>query len=213
VWDTNGNIWFTVQGGNFVGHLDMATREARLVKAPAVEGSSRGNSSRPYGIVMDSQDRPWIALFNTNLIARVDPGSYELWTYELPEGARPRRLVIDSSDAIWYVDFARGYLGRLNPASGEVQEWPSPGGADSRPYGMAIDAYDRVWYVESGPSPNRFVGFDTRRRGFIGAVDIPSGAGSVRHMNYDSRTQAVWFGTDANTLGRAELPPAPDADS
>jgi virginiamycin B lyase len=213
VWDSEGDIWFTVQGGNFVGHLDTGTREVRLVQAPAVEGSPRGNSSRPYGIVVDSNDRPWIALFNTNLIARVDPNRYRLWTYELPEDARPRRLVIDSSDAIWYVDYARGYLGRLDSASGAVEEWPSPGGAESRPYGMVIDQHDRIWYVETGPSPNSFVGFDTRRREFIAAVDIPSGAGAVRHMDYDPRTQAVWFGTDANTLGRALLPAAPSADS
>ena len=213
VWDRDGDIWFTVQGGNFVGHLDTATRDVRLVQAPTVEGTRRGNSSRPYGIVVDSQDRPWIALFNTNLIARVDPGTYKLWTYELPDGARPRRLVIDSNDAIWYVDYARGYLGRLDPASGEVDEWPSPGGPDSRPYGMAIDQYDRVWYVETGLEPNRFVGFETRRREFIGAVDIPSGAGAVRHMDYDPETSAVWFATDANTLGRAVLPAPGDTDS
>jgi len=28
----------------------------------------------------------------------------------------------------------------------------------------------------------------------------------VRHMFYDSRTNSVWFGTDANTIGRAKLP-------
>lgn len=35
-------------------------------------------------------------------------------------------------------DFGRGSLGRLDTATGAAREWPSPGGARSRPYGIAI---------------------------------------------------------------------------
>jgi virginiamycin B lyase len=45
---------------------------------------------------------------------------------------------------------ARGYLGRLYPKSGLVKEWPSPGGAGSRPYGIAVRPDGSVWYSESG---------------------------------------------------------------
>ena len=90
-------------------------------------------SSRPYGIVMDSQDHPWIALFNTNKIATVDPETFELETFELPENARPRRIAITSDDVLWYGDWTRGTLGRLDPATGEVKEFPLPGGTSSRP--------------------------------------------------------------------------------
>lgn len=205
IHDAEGNLWFTVQGGNFIGHFDKATGESRLIQAPEAEG---GRSSRPYGIKMDSQDRPWVALFNTNLIAMVDTDEMSLVTYELPDGARPRRLVIDSNDIIWYVDYARGYLGRLDPATREVKEWANPGGPRSRPYGVAIDDADRVWYVETGVEPNQFVGFDTKAEEIISVTPIESGGGTVRHMYYDAATNTIWFGTDANTIGRATLPPA-----
>jgi len=107
---------------------------------------------------------------------------------------------------VWYVDYQQGALGRYDPATGDIREWPAPSAADSRPYGMAVDDLDRIWFVETGPSPNRFVGFDTRSETFVAETAIPSGGGSVRHMEYHAATQSVWFGTDTNMLGRASLP-------
>ncbi len=205
VWDAEGDIWFTVQGGNLIGHLDRSTRQVRFVEAPEVTGG-RSSSSRPYGIKMDSKNRPWIAHFNTNLIGMVDPGSFELIGYDLPEGALPRRLVIDSKDRVWYVDYARGKLGLVVEGDGFTEEWDLPAGEDSRPYGVAIDKYDRIWLVETGVQPNRFVGFDTVTERFISTVEVGSGGGTIRHMHYDPDTHTVWFGTDVNTIGRAVLP-------
>lgn len=76
---------------------------------------------------------------------------------------------------------------------------------DSRPYGMAVDETDRIWLVETGIRPNRLVVYDTVRSEFIAGTDIPSGAGSIRHIYYDGERREVWFGTDANTVGRARL--------
>lgn len=207
-WDHDGDIWFSVQQGNFVGHFDPESGDTRLVEMPRVEGrGGQMTSSRPYGIKVDSRARPWIALFNTNAIATVDPQTFEPTIYELPEGVRPRRLVVDSQDRIWYVDYAQGRLGRLIPENGVVEEWPMPGGEDARPYGMAIDSADRIWFVESGLSPNRFVGFEPETEEFFSISELDSGGGTVRHMYYDEATNTVWFGADTNTIGRAVLPP------
>jgi virginiamycin B lyase len=207
VFDSQGDIWFTVQGGNFIGKFWPKTGEIRLVESMRVEASRRGNSSRPYGIVVDSNDRPWIALFNTNHIATVDPETFELETYELPENALPRRIAITSDDILWYGDWTRGTLGRLDPASGDVREFPLPGGAGSRPYGMLADDSDRIWLVETGPEPNNFVGFDPLTEEIFSQVQPESGAGSIRHMYFDPETNSVWFGADSNTIGVAKLPP------
>ncbi len=203
IWDDDGNIWFSVQGGNLVGFLDTDTRAVRLVEAPEVETRGGRGSSRPYGIKMDSANRPWIAHFNSNLIGMVDPASFELILYDLPEGARPRRLVIDSQDRIWYVDYSRGKLGLVVEGEGFLREHDLPAGDQSRPYGVDIDKYDRVWLVETGIQPNRFVGFDTSTEEFVGMLDVPSGGGTIRHTYYDESTDSIWFGTDANTVGRA----------
>jgi virginiamycin B lyase len=200
VFDSQGLIWFTVQHGSMVGRFDPATGAIDLVEVPTA-------NSRPYGIVVDSSDRPWVVEFSGGKVATIDPVTLELREYELPRPeTRPRRLVVTSDGGIWYVDFAGGFLGLLDRDTGAVSEIPLPGGTSSRPYGMIVDRDDRIWLVETGVHPNRFVGYDTRTAEFIGQANIPSGAGSVRHMYYDAGRGEVWFGTDANTLGRARLP-------
>jgi virginiamycin B lyase len=208
IFGEDGNLWFTAQGGNMIGKLWKESGQIRLVDAPQAEGrGGRMSGVRPYGIEVDSEGNPWIALFGTNLIGTVDPETFELKTFELPEGTRPRRLGLTSDDTVWYVDYARGYLGRLDPTSGAVEEFALPGGAESRPYGMAVDGDDRIWLVETGVEPNQFVGFDPELGEFISRVPVESGGGTVRHMYFHEPTNTIWFGADTNTIGRAVLPP------
>jgi virginiamycin B lyase len=70
---------------------------------------------------------------------------------------------------------------------------------------MVRDDEDRVWVVETS-RPNRFVAFDTKTGQFSEETPVPSGGGTVRHMVYDAATKTIWFGTDANTIGKAVVP-------
>jgi virginiamycin B lyase len=168
---------------------------------------SRTERSRPYGIAVDRAGRAWVNLFNTHKIARVDPAGLEIREYELPRpDARTRRIAITRDQLIWYVDYAQGYLGRLDPDTGRVQEWATPGGRESRPYALAADHRDRLWFVETGVEPNRFVGFDPATQAFFQRVAVPSGGGSVRHMSFEPARRQIWFGTDRDTIGRLAVP-------
>ena len=198
--DEKNNIWFTVQGGNFVGKLDIASGNIDLIKM-------KTERSRPYGILVDPEGFPWFNQLGTNQIGRIEPSSLEVQTYKLPdEKARDRRIAHTSDGFIWYTDYARGYLGRLDPKTGQVKEWPAPSAAESRPYGMASDDKDRIWFVETGVKPNQFVGFDPKTETFFSITQIKSGGGAVRNMVFDPKTRSIWFGTDANTIGRARVP-------
>lgn len=200
VFDGRGHIWFTVQGGNFVGRFDMGTGESELIEVPTP-------GARPYGIRVDEAGRPWFTLFGTYKIGTVDPATMELEEIPLPrEDARPRRLAFTPDGTLWYVDYARGYVGRMDPATREFREWRAPGREGARPYGMMTDADGRVWFVETGPDPNRFVGFDPEAEEFFSVTDIPSGGGTVRHMYYHAPADEIWFGADTNTVGRVKLP-------
>ena len=202
IWDRNGDIWFTAQGGNAVGKLTVATGEVRLIKVPTPR-------SRPYGIWLDPSGRPWFVEFGTNKIGTVDPVTFELTEYPLPRAEiRPRRMAITSDGAIWYDDYAPGRIGRLDPRTKQVEEWSLPGGPQSRPYAMTVDDQDRVWVVETGSQPNRFVGFDSRTKQFLAPMPVPGGGGTIRHMVFDPRARVIWFGTDNNTIGSARVPSA-----
>jgi len=199
-WDPAGDIWFTVQGGNFIGKLTVASGAVRLVAVPTA-------NARPYGIIVDPTGRPWIVLFGTNKLATIDPKSFALREIPLPRaGARSRRLARTSDGQVWYVDYAEGYLGAYDPKTDRMREWAMPAETNSRPYAMTVDAKDRLWMVETGMRPNRFVGFDTQTLSFLEPAPIPSGAGTVRHMVYEPKGNAVWFATDVHTVGRARLP-------
>jgi virginiamycin B lyase len=86
-----------------------------------------------------------------------------------------------------------------------MNEWEMPSAENARPYAVTVDDKDRVWLVETGVSPNMFVGFDTNTKEWVASKAVPSGGGSVRYMVFDEATNSIWFGTDTNYIGRAQL--------
>lgn len=199
VFDAKGDIWFTAQNSNAVGHLETKTGKIRLVKT--------GERTRPYGIVINSKGIPWVNLFGTNKIAKLDPATMAVTAYDLPnERSRGRRIAVTSDDVIWYVDYTRGFLGRVNPSNGSIEEFPAPGGPASLPYGMGSDDKDRIWITENGPKGTRLIGFDPKTRQFFGTTPIGKEANNtIRHMYFDKKTGLLWFGTDQGTIGRAQV--------
>ena len=200
IFDGKGNIFFTAQSAGRAGRLNMGTGKIDLITV--------GNGTRPYGIIVDGSGQPWFTLFGTNKLARIDNETLQLHEYTLPEGARPRRIAVGGDGrTIWYVDYARGFLGRLNPATREVKEFASPGGTNARPYAMTSDDRGRIWYVETGSRPNRMVAFDPTREEFV--VNAPVGAegpNTIRHMIYHQPTRSIWYGADANVIGKVSVP-------
>ena len=71
------NIFFTVQGGNMMGRLNIATRKVDLIPSPV-------ERSRPYGIKLAPDGSIWVVLFGTNKLAHIDPDSLELTAIDLP---------------------------------------------------------------------------------------------------------------------------------
>jgi virginiamycin B lyase len=195
------HIWFTVQGGNMIGRLNVKSRAVDLIR-------SRTARSRPYGIKLAPDGSIWAVLFGSNKLAHIDPSTLELVEVELPRaGARPRRLEVLNDGRVWYVDYAKGMLGVYDPAGKSFNEWQIPQGERSRPYGMASDSSGNIWLVASGVQPNVFMGFDPKTESFHSPTEIGSGGGTVRHMHYHEPSGAVWFGTDTNYIGRAIVEP------
>ena len=199
-FDKDGNIWFTAQGGNGIGHFNVTTGESHIIPVPI-------ERARPYGIRMaPDRERPWICFMGSNHLATVDPETYELELIELPQQETiARRLDVTSDGNVWYGSYSTGHIGRYNPVTGEITEWEMPEGSASRPYAALKDHKDRMWFSASGLSPNKLVAFDTKTEEFVASVEIPTGEGSIRHMDYDERTRALWFGTDTGHIGRLVL--------
>ncbi len=201
IFDGKGHIYFTAQAAGQVGRLDMASGTIDLIRVDP--------RSRPYGIVLDALGRPFFCEFGTNKIGMIDPATLAIREFTLPHpDARPRRIALGADGrTIWYVDYSRGTLGRLDPRTGKVTEYPSPSGTQARPYAMTSDDKGRLWYVETGPRPNRLVAFDPAREAFV--VDTPigtDGPNTIRNMVFHRPTRTIWYGADANVLGRITVP-------
>jgi virginiamycin B lyase len=175
-FDHDGILWFTNEQTNYIGRLDPKTGKMTLAKVPTAHAV-------PYGIVILQNNTAFFCEFGTNKLATIDPRTMRIREYTLPAaGARPRRLALAPDGTIYYSDYARGYLGHFDPTSGTLlKEWMSPGGADSKPYGIAIMNDGEVWYSESGVNPNTIVHFDPKSESFS-TKPIPSGGGVVRNM-------------------------------
>ncbi|MEO8192937.1 MAG: lyase [Gemmatimonadales bacterium] len=201
IQDKSGNIWFTAQFSNYVGHVVTSSGQVHVIKPPT-------SDSRPYGIVMDPKNRPWFVEFGTNRIATIDPSTLKVTEYPLPnEKTRPRRIAVTSDGILWYGDYTRGMLGRFDPNTKAVKEWPLPSAAMSLPYAMTSDDRDRIWLVETGVQPNRLVGFDPKSESWFSITPVSKSGGlTIRHMIFNKPTRSIWFGTDANTIGRAAVP-------
>jgi virginiamycin B lyase len=192
-----GIVWFTVQQSNVYGRFDPRTHESKVWTVPT-------NRALPYGMVNAPDGSIWVALFGTNKLGRIDAETGDLREITLPEsGARPRRLVVDETGMVWYSDFARGYLGSYNPKSGAFKEWPSPGGAGSAPYGIAIAPDGRIFYDEA--RSGTVVAFD-RKTSNMETVKIPTPGSIVRNMAVDSTRNRIWLALSGTSrLGKIEL--------
>lgn len=194
VFDGRGGIWFTAQQSNRVGRLDMTTG-AYVLLTP-----HESDRARPYGIVMDEEGHPWVSLFGTDQVIRIHPETHEITRFtKAHETSRSRRLEVTNDGLAWYVDEPHGRLGRIHIDSGEITEYPMPGGDDSRPYAITKDDRGILWISQTGPE-KRLTAFDPRTERFIAVHEVSE---TIRHMMFDAERGAMWFGTDANRIGRA----------
>lgn len=204
IFDKNGIGWFSAQQSQRIGRIDPKTGEIKLWRPP---GEGRTN---PYGVVLDQTNRPYFNLWATNKIATIDPKTLEYKEYVHPdERMRARRIAITSDGQIWFGDY-RGFLNHLDPKTGKFTEYPMPSGPASQPYAHAQDDQDRIWIAETGVTPNKLVAFDTRTRQWVANIPVqsltPQGRNTIRHMTFNRATRELWFGSDAGTIGRINIP-------
>ena len=68
---------------------------------------------------------------------------------------------------------------------------------------MTVDDRGRIWVAETGVQPNKLVAFDPSKKAFTETIVIAAdGPNTIRHMTFDKSTRQIWFGGDANMIGR-----------
>ena len=78
------------------------------------------------------------------------------------------------------------------------------------PYAMTLDDRGQIWVAETGAQPSKLVAFDPVKKLFTESLPIPAdGPNTIRHMTFDKTTRQIWFGGDANMIGRVHVAPVP----
>lgn len=173
-------VWFTAQGSGNLGLLDPESGEVRLI--------GLGNGSRPHGVIVGPDGAAWITDGGLNAIVRVDPVTFEVWTYALPEdrpNANLNTAAFDGDGVLWFTG-QNGIYGRLDPSTAEMQVFDAPRGRG--PYGITATPSGDVYYASLAGSHIARIDTDT---GEATIIEPPAAGQGARRVGSDSQGR-IW---------------------
>ena len=151
---SDGAIWWTGQLANKLGRLDPKTGAIR-------EYTLKTPHTAPHGLTEDSDGNIWFTGNNIGIIGMLDPKTGVTTEYPLPDSqARDTHtLVFDHDGILWFTVQQANRVGRLDPKTGEIK-LVTPPTPKARPYGMAVNSKNVVYFVEFGA--NKIATIDQR---------------------------------------------------
>jgi virginiamycin B lyase len=198
-FDSKGVLWFTVQNANMVGKLDPASGAITLKPVPS-------QNARPTGILVLERGIPMFAEPGAGKIGSILPDNFDVHEFPLPPGTRSRRIAIaPDQNTLYFTDYTGGNLGKLDISIGALVLIPTPGGADSSPYGLTIAPDGTVWYCETGIQPKTIIHFNPGSNTFS-RVPIRFGAGVVHSMSAAPDGRIYFANSEVDKVGGLEVP-------
>lgn len=140
----DGAIWWTGQLANKLGRLDPKT-------GSILEYSLKTPHTGPHGLTEDRDGNIWFTGNHIGAIGKLDPKTGLVTEYKMPDPAvvDTHTLIFDRDGILWFTVQQANRVGRLDPKTGEVKLLTPPT-ARSRPYGMAVNSKNVVFYVAFG---------------------------------------------------------------
>ena len=164
-----------------MGRLDPHT--GQIVEVPL-----EGSGSAPHGVIIGPDRNVWVTDQGANTIVRVDAASYDLQSFEMPDGRAvgPHTPTFDAEGILWFTG-SNGFIGRLDPAVGEVELFEAPRGPG--PYGIDATPDGDVWYVNLAAS---YLARIDRESGESTVYEPPTPGQGARRVWSDS-TGRLWI--------------------
>jgi len=194
----DGAIWWTGQLANKLGRVDPKTGAIR-------EYTLKTPHTAPHGLTEDKDGNIWFTGNNIGIIGKLDPKTGLTTEYPLPDpqARDAHTLVFDHDGILWFTVQQANRVGRLDPKTGEIK-LTTPPTPKARPYGMAVNSKNVVYFVEFGANkvatidnsmtikeyplpdpgarprriaigPDDIVWYTDFARGFLGRLDPASG--------------------------------------
>jgi virginiamycin B lyase len=144
IFDSKGDLWMASLPGGVLSKWDRKTDSIIYWDVPILR-------SRPYGIIVDHNDKVWFGEYHNSGVARFDPETETFTHFQLEDflPTNMRRPGVDSKNHIWIATWGsrgmqEGALYGLNPDTGEVIKRKMDI-AYANPYTVAADEYDNIW--------------------------------------------------------------------
>jgi virginiamycin B lyase len=140
----DGAIWWTGQLANKLGRLDPKTGAMK-------EYDLKTPRTGPHGLTEDKDGNIWFTGNSAALIGKLDPKTGVVTEYPMPtpDAKDPHTLIFDRDGILWFTVQQANMVGRLDPATAEIKLVSSPT-PKSRPYGMALNSKNLVFFVDFG---------------------------------------------------------------
>src|SRR5687767_10618704 len=187
------SLWYTGQGAQTLGRVDMNTGQVREFPLPGRHG--------PHGLVSDRDGNIWYTGNAAALIGKLDPTSGHVTEYKMPDPAArdPHTPIFDSDGILWFTVQGGNFVGKLDPKTGAVTL--KQASARSRPYGIVIMSNGTPVFDLFGT--NRIGTIDPRTMTITEYV-LPEGA-RPRRIEVDQK-DIVWYTDYARGfLGRLDI--------
>jgi virginiamycin B lyase len=135
VVEPNGSVWTTLQGSDKLGRISP-DGQFTAIDVPTRNGGLADLTLGPDGAV-------WFVELRSNKIGRIADGHFTEVDVPTPS-AGLTGLAAAPDGAVWFTELSASKLGRIH--DGHVAEFPLPPGR--RPFGIAVDAANNVWYTD-----------------------------------------------------------------
>ena len=178
---SNGSVWYTAQHSGELGLLDPISGKTQHI--------ALGRGSAPHGVIVGSDDAPWITDGGLNAIVKVDPSTRNVTKYQIPErfgNVNLNTATFDNRGILWFTG-QEGIYGRLDPSTGNMEVYDAPKGQG--PYGISTTPEGEVYYASLAGS---YIGHIDIESGNVTILEPPTQDQGARRVWADS-TNRVWF--------------------
>ncbi len=190
----DGSIWYSGQLANLIGRLDPKTGQFK-------EYPIERPMTAPHGLVEDKDGNVWFTGNFAGLIGKLDPKTGKVTEYPLPDPAArdPHTLIFDHNGILWFSVQQGNFVGRLDPKTGAIK-LVHPPTAKARPYGLAVNSKNVVFFVEFGANKIATIDDDMK----ITERMLPDPGARPRRIAIDS-DDMIWYTDFAHGfLGRLD---------
>ena len=157
---------------------------------------------------VDAQGNIWFGEMSANRLARLDPRTNHVSTWQPPHGRyNIMSTAIDAQGNVWFAEQAANYIGKFDPVTQRFTTYPleTSGGRIAAPQDLQFDGAGMLWFTEINSAK---IGRLDPSTGTITTWHVPSLPGATQTFPY-SMTVApdggVWFGEiGGGAIGRLD---------